>query len=463
MKIYSLLPSLCILLICFCTSGCGREKEFLASKPNDALSTISTLKDCQLVLQNENVFNSGDVGATTISSDEYYISDEVYDNDLANQERKFYTWSSKIYDEGELAFDWNDGYKKVYYSNVVLDALKNISTDASQAALRNEVQGAALFYRSFAFFNLVQAYALPYDGPGADKLPGIPLRTSPDINIHYGRACQKDCYDRICTDLVAAAGLLPRNSGLVTKPGKFAAYAMLARVHLSLANYSKAGLYADSALMINNSLTDYNTLDWVDYYFTDISAYPLSEDVFHSTMAGYGVIGFVRAVVDSGLYKLYHDNDLRKIFYFQEYNGAIRFKGSYEFRNFGTQYTGLATDEMYLVRAECAARNGRAGDAMDDINTLLLKRYITGTYRPYGAVSPEVALSVVLNERRKELLFRGIRWTDLRRLNKEAGFAVTLKRMVKGQEYTLPANDRKYALPLPDAEVRLNGIPQNER
>lgn len=72
-------------------------------------------------------------------------------------------------------------------------------------------------------------------------------------------------------------------------------------------------------------------------------------------------------------------------------------------------------------------------------------------------------LRLVLNERRKELAFRGIRWSDLRRLNKDERFAVTLSRTLNGQTYQLSPNDKRYVIPIDEQEIRLSGIEQNER
>ncbi|WP_411274200.1 hypothetical protein [Daejeonella sp.] len=63
----------------------------------------------------------------------------------------------------------------------------------------------------------------------------------------------------------------------------------------------------------------------------------------------------------------------------------------------------------------------------------------------------------------KELLFRGTRWTDLRLLNPNSQFAVTLNRTINNQQAMLQANDKRFVLPIPDVEVQLSGIEQNER
>jgi hypothetical protein len=90
-------------------------------------------------------------------------------------------------------------------------------------------------------------------------------------------------------------------------------------------------------------------------------------------------------------------------------------------------------------------------------------RWAKGTFIPFTASSSDDALIQILNERRKELLYRGLRWTDLRRLNKDPRFAITLKRIINGVSYTLPPNDNRYAWPIPDNEIALTNMPQNER
>jgi hypothetical protein len=50
-------------------------------------------------------------------------------------------------------------------------------------------------------------------------------------------------------------------------------------------------------------------------------------------------------------------------------------------------------------------------------------------YIPITAGSSDEASQLILQERRKELLFRGLRWIDIKRLNKE-GAGIVLKRKV---------------------------------
>jgi starch-binding outer membrane protein, SusD/RagB family len=57
-------------------------------------------------------------------------------------------------------------------------------------------------------------------------------------------------------------------------------------------------------------------------------------------------------------------------------------------------------------------------------------------------------------------LMRGIRWIDIKRLNKE-GKNIIPKRLIDGQTYLLPLESSYYALPLPQDILNLTGMPQN--
>ncbi len=100
---------------------------------------------------------------------------------------------------------------------------------------------------------------------------------------------------------------------------------------------------------------------------------------------------------------------------------------------------------------------------MNDLNALLQKRFKTGFFVPLIAANSTEALNKILDERRKELIFRGTRWTDLRRLNK-GGANITITRTLNGQTYTLAPNSLKYTYLIPTEVIGFNpNMAQNLR
>jgi hypothetical protein len=125
-------------------------------------------------------------------------------------------------------------------------------------------------------------------------------------------------------------------------------------------------------------------------------------------------------------------------------------------------FSGIATDEIHLIKSECLARLGKKVDAMQVLNHLLQFRWKAGAFIPLTAADSDEALSIILRERRKELPFRGLRWTDLRRLDKE-NLIPTLTRELDGKQYVLPPGDKRYVLPIPYDIISQTGMPQNPR
>lgn len=448
-----------VFLILLLWSACKKQDDFLDTKPNVALIVPSSLADLQLLLNNEPLFNQSDPSFGEGSTDDFYLDNDAYLNLYPQSQQNIYIWSKQIYTDGANIRGWSGPYQAIYYANTVLDQLNKIKTGPGQQDQYNQIKGSALFFRSQAFYNLVQTFALPFDPQTSKTDPGIPLRLSPDLNIKSVRANVQACYDQILGDLQTALPLLPNTVTISTQPTVTAANALLARINLATGNYPQAFRYADAALALNHTLTDYNSLS---PGYSSISNRFLTEDIFHATMENSDLVSVnYLSIADSSIYQSYGADDLRKSVFFILNNGLPYFRGTYD--PYGYAYSGLATDEMYLIRAECNARLGKTAAAMSDLNALLITRWKTGTYVPYTAASADDALVQVLKERKKELICRGLRWTDLRRLNKESRFAISLTRNINGQVYTLPPNDLRYALPIPDIEIQLSGIPQNNR
>ncbi len=312
--------------------------------------------------------------------------------------------------------------------------------------------------RAKAFLQAVNIWSPAYDAATAQTDMGIPLRLNTDFNEPATRPSVQQTYDQLLTDFKEAIPLLPVTPVHPARASKPAVYGLLARAYLSMRKYPKAGEYADSALQLNSALLDYNNLN----ASATFPVPPFNAEILLWNTAFQLPLVQAYAKVDSILYRSYAANDCRKtVLYSINADGSIAFKGTYIATN-GAQFTGIATDEIYLMRAEAFARAGNTSAALTDLNTLLQKRMKTGTFVPVTASSPAAALTLVINERRKELPFRGIRWMDIKRLNREDA-AITLTRFINNTMYKLLPNEPRYALPIPEYVISISGMPQNPR
>jgi starch-binding outer membrane protein, SusD/RagB family len=433
------------------------EESFLEEKPDKALVVPRTLEDLKALIYNDiNIMNQ-DPAIGEIASDDIYTTPEGLEG-ASVFESNVYRWADDVYEGGNVP-DWNQLYEQVFYANVVLGALEDIPVDAANRQEWEKIKGSALFFRANAFYNLASIFTFPYDAGDAPATLGIPIMLEADVEARAVRTNLQETYDRILEDLTTAVKLLPPLAAFKTQPSRATVFALASRVFLTMHDYQKAGAYADSCLQLHNVLLDYNAVDG-----TKRAPFPLmnGEVLFQSTTLTYSFLLSGLTFIDPDLYASYDENDLRRTLFFTDKgNGLANFRGSYNGNII--LFSGIATDELYLTRAECRARLGDLPGAMDDLNTLLETRWKEGTFEPFTANSKEEAIALILKERRKELVFRGHRWSDLRRLNQYPERAKTLTRGIGGESYTLPPGDIKYAFPIPDAEIEGSGIAQNPR
>ncbi|WP_374949831.1 RagB/SusD family nutrient uptake outer membrane protein [Mucilaginibacter sp.] len=434
-------------------SGCNK---YLDEKPDAKLQVPSSVADAQALLDNYSVINNNDPSGGEVSSDDYYLTDATFMALSQENYRRLYTWQKDFVYANDNNNDWFYPYRNVFSCNTVLETMAK-AADQTNTDLKN-VQGQALFIRAKAFFQLAVLFAPAYDESTATRDAGIVLRLNSDFNAPSVRSSNKETFDKIISDLKQAAALLPVKPLAVYRASRPAAYGMLASTYLYLHQFAKARAYADSCLQLTPELLDFNTLNTT-------ATYPVIktnvEVVFESLMPALQPISNTRARIDTNLYRSYANDDLRKTLFFKlNADKSFAFRGSYE--GGSSLFGGIATDEIYLIRAEASARTGQVNEALDDLNLLLVKRWVTGKYVPITAPDKDTALKIILAERRKELLMRGLRWLDLKRLNQE-GANIMLTKSIGGKLYTLQPNDLRYAIALPEDLINLSGLQQNPR
>ncbi|WP_343555600.1 RagB/SusD family nutrient uptake outer membrane protein [Sphingobacterium sp.] len=450
MKTIIIIISLGLALFIF--GACGK---YLDVQSNNKLVVPKELDDLQKLLDNVRVMNNNFCSRGEKACDDYFIPENNY-KVLNDVEKLDYIWEDSQYN---FSNDWSSMYNVVYVANLVLERLSKIDRNEQNATKWDGIKGAALFFRANSYLSLLWTYSKAYQQNTAETDLGIVLRETSDFNVKSVRASVKDSYKKVIADLETSMSLLSMEPDHVVQPSKLAVYGSLARAHLSMRQYDMASKYADLYLQRRNGLLDYNSSNEVKL----TAAFPFSlfnkETTFYMELKA-SVLTNVYSNIDSMLYRSYDSNDLRRQAYYKVLNNVINFKGQYS--GSALLFGGVATDEMYLIRAECLTRAGKLAEAQADLNKLLATRYKAGTFKPYLLLAGEDLLQLILTERRKELVYRGLRWMDIKRLNLE-GQEIILKRVVDGKEYKLVPNENRYALPLPTDVVRIAGISQNPR
>ncbi len=445
-----------IILVTLAMLAEGCTSDFLNVKPDSTLSIPITLKDLQALLDNSGMMNGrtpSELGE--IGSDNYTLSQQQWNIISSPHEKNGYIWAEDVYQNAPVS-DWAFGYSKILYCNTVLDKLKSISGGNQDEY--NQVEGSALFFRAYSHYNLAQLFAEPYNEQTASSQLGIPVKLTSELETKTTRASLEQVYSQIIKDLDTAAEKLPEKAQVTQRPSKAAAYYLLSRVYLQKGDYAQALIFAQKTLEIYSELTDFSTIDAGLRYPFQGGIKQNKEVIFHSWMQTGSIFSPSNLQIPSELLDLYAEDDYRKKIFFFKNSDFYTFKGSYQ--GGVPFFTGFTTSEMYLTAAECFQRLGDTHQANTKLNQFLKKRIIN--YIPISA-SGEELLTIILKERRKELVFRGIRWEDLRRLNKDTESMTTITRILNDIIYKLEPGDKRYIWPIPTEVILLSGIEQNPR
>jgi hypothetical protein len=354
--------------------------------------------------------------------------------------------------------NWSTPYTFLLSTNIVIEGLNKLGEKEGLASV-SDLLGEAHFYRGRTFFELASMFAPPYvPGESNSQLLGIPLKVNSNVEEKIVRSTLEETYKQILADLMFSLDHLTVTRGTLTRPSRLSAVGFLSRIYLAMEMYEEAYTYADAYLRETDILLDYNTLPLNATFIGTINP-----EITHFNMF-IGSAGTTTFLVPPNWVAKYDVNDLRKTVFFQPLLPNYRFKGGYT-KSQSDQFSGIATDEIYLIRSECLARKGKIAEALADLNKLMRARYkkVNGqtTYVDFSTTDQTTALRKILEEREKELVLRNVRWTDLRRLNRDPRFARTITRTIGGITYTLEPNSYKYTFPIPFSTVATEGLQQN--
>ncbi|HWV65265.1 RagB/SusD family nutrient uptake outer membrane protein [Chitinophaga sp.] len=455
MKCYK--NSLILLLFC-CVAFTGCDKYLDVTPKGKRL--LSTVADYDQWMNDESlIYGIGyPYGAAN------FLSDIVDAPNIPNPPKEvaemIYTWAPQFSTDINIApAFWGEHYAKINHFNTVLlgiDAAVN-GTNSQKRSLKAE----ALLARALEYFYLVNEYGQPYDSATAGKDLAVPFVTSNDVSETVpGRSTIEEIYKHIIDDLTTAIPDLPAdNSGNRFRGSMAGGYSLLARVYFYARNYAAAQKYAGLALENSNAvMIDYN------------GALPASDrlGIRQDVIYGRMVVGNNTVTLD--YMRTFADNDLRvrKLFqnkdnYTFTVRGATLFFPNQVTPVFTYMNSGTSVQEMKLIVAECAARSNNLALALQQLDEVRKNRFVSASYERFESTNKELVLQEVLMERYHELPFHGLRWFDMRRLDKENRMEAVNRYDAQGNIIaTLLPHSARYTLQIPVQVISFNpGMPQN--
>lgn len=112
---------------------------------------------------------------------------------------------------------------------------------------------------------------------------------------------------------------------------------------------------------------------------------------------------------------------------------------------------GLTTCEVYLIKAECLARQVTGNDfsaAMDVLNKVRKTRILPEIYQPLQASTLTEAIDLIRRSKDNELIFTIVPFADARRFNAEGTLHVHYPNMGRADLYINPGfTSLDYAFP----------------
>jgi tetratricopeptide (TPR) repeat protein len=439
----------------FLHAGC---KKFLDVRPNTTSTNPTTIGDFEEILNNDSLALCNYLLADFMS-DDVQLENAHLSADAVSSYTQSYLWGAAIWKPGEPDLMYNSSYTRILQMNIILDRIgRTTGTEQQKSVIRAQAQ----INRAWYYLQLASIYGADYQAATAATDLAVPLVLLPDAGAQPVRATVQQAYNQVLADLSAAVATpgLPGMGQDVVHPGKAAGYALLARVYLNMAQYPDALSAAQAALAINNKLLKYDGDYIAPSSILDLSKNPetllarlcLDYSFYSIRNTAFLISPTLRAVLDS--------NDRRLLSNFGP--GNIYINGS-AFNAMAFNYS-LGVPEVMLIKAECLARQGDGAGALDVVNELRKNRLIT--YTPLGSTAN--IMNTVLQEKRRELCYHGgLRLFDLKRLNRDNGYAQTLQRVADNGTTvvsTLPANSPRYLLPFSPVIIANNpSIIQNPR
>lgn len=350
-------------------------------------------------------------------------------------------------------------YRLINETNHVIDDLDEEVQGASAEAV-DEMRGEAYFMRALHFHDAARIYG--YE-PGREVdgweqsivLPTEPTYEVDDVEFEE-RSTNEEVYQQIESDVQDAIDLLEGGDRGVHYANYAAAHALAARVYLyweqwdDAIEHAEAALDATDATLIDDEAT-FETNPFAQESHPE-SIFELNYDQPEAIGANYSPSAVLTpaqwydVLPAPELVEDHEEGDYRLHLFAEADEGYDWDTYSIKYNQSGGTYQDnvpiFRTAEMILILAEAHARSGDISTAEEYVHELQEAR---GVDMPSLNSEGDV-IDAVLEERKKEFIFEGHRWFDLKRM-----------------EMDIPKPDHMGEAPIPYDDFRiLSDLPTNQ-
>jgi starch-binding outer membrane protein, SusD/RagB family len=459
-----------ILLLAGITSC---RKELLSPIPQTSISDVVAFETPERTLAAVNGMYAGAKVGQIYGGRYFNYQDargEEFINETANGVTNLQTWNFTVASStNEVQNFWGSAYAAINRINVVL---KGVDNAPISDALKNQYRAEARFLRALMYHSLVTIYARPFtDGNGSK--PGVIIYTEPQTSSgenKKARSTVAEVYTLILDDLNFAESNLPLTNATaylnVTRAHKNTAIALKTRVYLYMARYADVITEGNKLVPlvapfvaptgVGNKLeanianvfgAGGQTLENIlSFPFTslDLPGTQNSLNQYYSpgTLGGNG--DYSLNIVGNGIVAdaSWTAGDARRAF-----NQVVSGKTWLRKWTLNTDFVpAIRYAEVMLNLAEALARtNGLDLRAIALLNAVRQRSDPATTLVP---LTQAELISMILRERRIELLGEGFRSRDLLRL--------LMSIPAKGTAPSILPNDAQYIWPIPLSEQLVN-------
>lgn len=430
---------------------------------NETLAN-SALNGVYSALQSSNVLSGSYDAATEWQADNVkFVGSFPTFNEIFNY--------NTLSDNTSISGFWIAHYFAISQANSIIKFVPDVPSQATNAftdAEKAHIIGQAKFVRALMYLKLSANFGhqLQQNLNGANL--SVPLVTEPfeGVVAYPKRSTLKEVHDQIEKDLLdAISSILPTSTDR-TKGTVAGAKAILARLYLYQAKWPQAADFANqvintSGFSLATNFAFYNTLS-TEFVFT-------LQNVAGDAAPAESYSNLFNGINFNGRGDCPFSDDLKALFTSEA--GDLRFSATLTRTGvnaisqpdlFTLKYPNAQTrtddppviriSEMFLIRAEANLRGGLLVGGSTPVADVNRTRVRAGL-----ASLVSVTLTDILNERRKEFCFEGLRRMDLLRNN------LPLRRVgLPENAVSIPGADRTI-YPIPQREMDINpNLEQNK-